>query len=204
MCIVYHDMLALQIQRLSLTCCQGQQVVKICWRQVLRTPAAWFLCYPKDTRISLEVNELCVSWEIKSYAGFVWALNGNSCIPVERTLHFHECHRNPQDWWTRFSVSENSPWWGKRGITLDEQTGSIKTTTTKTQMIPFWKTSVIWKKLHGYFWPTLIHWYSHSAHFGGTMPPILMAPLSWPLPSHCLNWNEVQDFIDIWSCPKHL
>ena len=81
MCVVYHDMLALQIQRLSLTCCQGQQVVKICWRQVLRTPAAWFLCYPKDTRISLEVNELCVSWEIKSYAGFVWVLNGNSCIP---------------------------------------------------------------------------------------------------------------------------
>ena len=129
MCIVYHDTLALQMQRLSLTC-PWRFVDKICWGQVLRTPAACFLCYPKDTRRSLEVNELCVSREIKSYVGFVWALNGNSCIPVERTLHFDECHRNPQDWWTRFSVPENSPWWGKRGVTEDEQAESTKRTTT--------------------------------------------------------------------------
>ena len=183
MCVVYHDMLALQIQRLSLTCCQGQQVVKICWRQVLRTPAAWFLCYPKDTRISLEVNELCVSWEIKSYAGFVWALNGNSCIPVERTLHFHECHRNPQDWWTRFSVSENSPWWGKRGITLDEQTGSIKTTTTKTQMIPFWKTSVIWKSCMGTFDPRLYADILTQRTLGGQCHPFSWLLCHGPYPA---------------------
>ena len=184
MCIVYHDTLALQIQRLSLTC-PWCFVDKICWGQVLRTPAVYFLCYPKDTRRSLEANELCVSGEIKSYVGFVWALNGNSCIPVERTLHFDECHRNPQDWWTRFSVSENSPRWGKRGVTEDEQAESIKRTTT-TKWSHFgeqvWYGKIAWVHLtHPYaliFSLSSLWWGGNATHSHGSCVMAIPQPLS--------------------------
>lgn len=149
--------LALQIQRLSLTC-PWCFVDKICWGQVLRTPAAWFLCHPKHARRSLEVNELCVSWEI-TYAGFVWALNGNSCIPVERTLHFDECHRNPQDHEQGFLYqktphereTEESQKMSKQKVSKQQQQQK-----KPKQAIPFWRTGVIWKVA----WVLLTHPYT--------------------------------------------